>query len=142
MRKSICAIDGCETEHEARGLCFKHYMRQRRHGDPTVVKHPPKGTGVNRYQKPNGYWAVRMYGHPLAAPSSGLVYQHRLALYEAIGAADHPCHWCGKVVRWLAIPRLEADHLDSDRSNNEPANLVPACRSCNALRGLTTRWAA
>ena len=27
-----CSVDGCEREHEARGLCSPHYMRWRREG--------------------------------------------------------------------------------------------------------------
>jgi hypothetical protein len=36
----ICTIEGCQSRANARGLCAKHYMRARRHGDPTMVKLP------------------------------------------------------------------------------------------------------
>lgn len=29
-----CTIDGCSNETKAKGLCEKHYMRVRAHGDP------------------------------------------------------------------------------------------------------------
>jgi hypothetical protein len=48
-RKSIiCAIVGCKTGANAKGLCAKHYMRARRHGDPNVVK--PRGAPKNAWK--------------------------------------------------------------------------------------------
>ena len=32
-----CSIDGCTGAVIARGWCFKHYLRWRKHGDPAVV---------------------------------------------------------------------------------------------------------
>jgi hypothetical protein len=33
----MCSIDGCYAKAVAKGLCAKHYMRQRRNGDPEKV---------------------------------------------------------------------------------------------------------
>jgi hypothetical protein len=33
-----CTIEGCEAHATVKGLCAKHYMRIRRHGDPNTVK--------------------------------------------------------------------------------------------------------
>ena len=33
----MCVIEGCECKPVAKGLCTKHYMRQRRTGDPSSV---------------------------------------------------------------------------------------------------------
>jgi hypothetical protein len=38
MKQHICVIEGCEARATAKGLCAKHYMRTRRHGDPSQVK--------------------------------------------------------------------------------------------------------
>lgn len=46
---SFCEVPSCETETHANGLCFKHYMRVRRHGSVTggrngdgrVIEHHP-----------------------------------------------------------------------------------------------------
>jgi hypothetical protein len=69
--------------------------------------------------------------------------QHRRVLLEAIGPGTHPCHWCGRSVSWdLSYPKdrdaLVADHLDGVKTNNDPANLVPAHGRCNLARA--TRW--
>ena len=40
QKTNSCAIEGCEAPASARGLCPRHYVRTRRHGDPTVVKPP------------------------------------------------------------------------------------------------------
>jgi hypothetical protein len=31
----ICSIEGCSNKHDAKGYCKTHYLRMRRHGDPT-----------------------------------------------------------------------------------------------------------
>src|SRR5215813_8456138 len=36
----MCKISGCRTPAIAQGLCAKHYMRQRRTGDPTAKRKP------------------------------------------------------------------------------------------------------
>jgi hypothetical protein len=42
-----------------------------------------------------------MPSHPLRA-GNGTVLLHRALLYELIGPGPHPCHWCGRVLRWKA----------------------------------------
>lgn len=87
----------------------------------------------------NGYRRVNAaVDHPLS-DSYGHVLEHRLILWEKVGSADQMCHWCGRTVSWL-LPqpnqsgRLVADHVNGDRLDNHPENLVPACRGCNANR--------
>jgi endogenous inhibitor of DNA gyrase (YacG/DUF329 family) len=79
--------------------------------------------------------------HPLAG-ERGYIAEHRAVLYEKIGSGEHPCHWCGKNVRWTRRLKgtghagmLVADHVNSDEHDNRPENLVPACQGCNG-----TRW--
>lgn len=33
MKNRTCSIDGCDTKHNAKGFCAKHYMKQRYHSD-------------------------------------------------------------------------------------------------------------
>lgn len=93
----------------------------------------PQGGGreatVTRYRR------VKAPGHPLA-DKDGMVRVHRRALYDKIGPGEHACHWCGRPVAWdgVGIGRLCVDHIDGDRWNNDPANLVPSCRRCNTKR--------
>lgn len=77
-------------------------------------------------------------GHPIAPPS-GIVPVARLVLWDKIGPGPHPCHWCGKAIRWTpgdpyAPDALVADHLDWDATNDAPENLVPSCGPCNGHR--------
>jgi len=78
-------------------------------------------------------------GHPLAPPS-GIVAVSRLVLYDKIGPGAHSCHWCGQSVSWqvgggaATAGNLLADHLNWDRQDNSPENLVPSCNPCNAHR--------
>lgn len=68
----------------------------------------------------------------LLAPPSGFLSEHRVVLFDSIGHGPHLCNWCGTVVHWGTT--LLTDHVDEDKLNNDPANLVPACRSCNQWR--------
>ena len=80
-------------------------------------------------------------GHPLA-PASGRVAVSRLVLYEKIGVGPHTCQWCGTMLTWtfgLKADALIVDHLDWDRLNDDPSNLVPSCISCNARRAAPGR---
>lgn len=74
-------------------------------------------------------------GHPLAADRSRSVSVHQLILWDKIGSGTHPCHYCTAPVTWNAPPhspgRLESEHLDRNRLNNSPENLVPCCHRCN-----------
>lgn len=78
--------------------------------------------------------------HPIAM-ADGKIYTHRMVLYEKLGAGQHPCHWCGKHLVWVgAGSKLVSDHLDANKWNNEPDNLVPACTHCNRARMLNPRF--
>lgn len=116
------------------GLCSKHFQRQKANGDPLAIQRREKGTGSINVQ---GYKIITVPGHPLANARGTL--EHRVVLYDAIGPGEHSCHWCGTLVTWdittPADPRsLVVDHVDFDKLNNDPGNLVPACRGCNIAR--------
>lgn len=140
--KRTCSVDGCGRSVWSREMCNLHYSRQHRHGEvgPVESTTAPPGSGCLR---PDGYRTVYSHGHPLA-DSRGQILEHRLVLYSVIGPDPHPCHWCSLMVRWDRIhPRhgdaLVGDHLNHDRSDNAPANLVPSCGPCNAKRQDRTR---
>lgn len=84
----------------------------------------------------NGYLQEYAPGHPMANRSGGLLV-HRRVLFDRIGPGAHPCHHCGRSVTWGVrgkVGRLEVDHLDANRQNNDPTNLVPSCNRCNEGR--------
>jgi 5-methylcytosine-specific restriction endonuclease McrA len=62
----------------------------------------------------------------------------RLALYLR---DDFTCAYCGKDLRNARPQEMGLDHLRCHAlgGNNEPSNLVTACRSCNSARG-TRAW--
>jgi len=70
------------------------------------------------------------------ADSHGNVYQHRRVRYDewvADGCRLLACFWCGANIEgWREVV---IDHLDSDKSNNDPHNLVVTCNDCNLARG-------
>lgn len=112
-----------------------HYGRLRKRGSigPAERRNVMPGTGsIDAY----GYVIRHDPAHPLAR-AQGKVPEHRAVLYDTIGPQPQPCHWCGQVLMWTAESqgdRICVDHLDWNRQNNDPANLVPACLQCNAQR--------
>jgi hypothetical protein len=79
----------------------------------------------------NGYLYVKAIGHPLVGVGAR-AYAHRVAFYNTHGAGPFRCHWCGAGVSWAD---MHVDHLDDDKQNNDPRNLVAACPVCNMQRG-------
>lgn len=124
------------------------------------VSFEPKRLGASKYCSPACYYArgpdgprkasvktprqQTAKGHPLA-PASGRVAVSRLVLYDKIGSGPHKCHWCGSSLEWRigtsshAPDALFVDHLDWDRLNDDPANLVASCGDCNARRAAPGR---
>lgn len=135
-----CDAAGCARRARSkRGRwCDRHYSRMRRNGTLQLKTKARQAAGVTI----EGYAWLLDVSHPLSRV--GRVLAHRKTLYDHIGSGEHPCHWCGKPVRWGGRKRgaLVVDHLDGDKLNNEIENLVPACNPCNSARGLFMRWAA
>lgn len=139
---ATCSVGGCCAVSRTAGgdLCETHYYRRRRTG--TTDDRPAAGTRVAVH----GYAYRHDPSHELA-PASGIVYEHRRVLFDAIGYGPHPCRWCGRPVDWRAGKRtargaLVVDHVDGDKSNNDLSNLVPSCHGCNCTRGFASRWRA
>jgi hypothetical protein len=135
--QKVCTVDRCERSQWSKGLCKLHYSRRQRSGDvgPADTLVAARGSACAR---PDGYLVVTRPGHPLAA-ANGQVLEHRVVLYSVIGPGAHACCMCGVTVRWEAsypveVDGLVVDHLDFDRSNNDPTNLRPACGPCNLRR--------
>lgn len=75
--------------------------------------------------------------HPLY--KGEVIAEHRIVLYDSIGPGPHACHWgCGKVLEWGGREGIQADHLNRDKLDNRPENLVPSCLVCNWQRNNRT----
>ena len=109
-----CSIDGCEKRASSRGWCHTHYTRWVRHGDPAAV-HATNG-------QPLDARTPRIASHGYL--QIGQRYVHRM-ICDPTGK---PCHYCGD-------PATQVDHVDADKLNNDPSNLVPCCPACNTLKG-------
>lgn len=136
--RSTCSAPECSKPLRSTGAewCAMHYHRMYRHGSiDKVAKLQPSVSLGRRYKtKCNP-------AHPLAG-KRGVVYVHRMVLFDEIGFGPHACHWCAAEVDWLpkGDPReLQPDHLNNDGGDNRIENLVPSCRACNGLRGAQRR---
>lgn len=64
------------------------------------------------------------------------IISDRAKRYRAAKAAPQAerCGYCG--APRSARRRLDRDHIDGFESNNNPANLIDACRACNTRKGI------
>lgn len=134
-RPPICSTPACEkpTDVGSGRLCSMHRRRLRTTGILGLVPH---ADGRRRYEpliSASGYRWTWDPHHPLVqGKRDNFAAEHRKVLYDKIGPGSHPCWQCGVLVEWGST--LTADHVDFDRLNNVPGNLMPACRPCNSTR--------
>lgn len=125
-----CTVENCEKKHHAKGYCKIHYSRLKRTGDPLKIKSKNQGRHITK----DGYIMLTGYKlHPIAS-AKGNIMEHRLVLYNKLQGRNTQCHWCNKMLKWHNGEKICADHLDWNRQNNDPENLVPSCISCNSGR--------
>jgi hypothetical protein len=95
---------------------------------------------------PKPYFSVYLPKSPMAN-KNGEVPAHRLICWLSHGApyysectyCDYPILWKMRVnVNHAQQKVVNVDHLNSDKLDNRPTNLVPACCWCNANR----EWAS
>jgi hypothetical protein len=154
---TICSVEGCDRPGAKRtrngrvsqySMCGGHRTRFYKHGD-VQAENPIREQAAwgEGWINPQGYRRHSLTGHP-TANRHGHVFDHRVVLYDAIGAGVHACHWCRVPVAWEVDQRdggLEVDHLDGDKLNNDLSNLVPSCTGCNTSRrhaGNPIEWTA
>lgn len=93
---------------------------------------PPRSR-QDRVLRSSGYVMVFAPNHPLARRRTARYeYEHRIVFYNTHGEGPFRCYWCGRQIDWMT---MHVDHLDKNRSNNEPGNLVSSCPVCNQGRG-------
>ena len=122
-----CAVTGCEKRRRSLSAdyCEAHYVRLRRTG---TLEKPRR----DRATTEAGYVLLKRPDHPLST-TAGWVSEHRMVLFDQIGAGPHFCHWCATgPLEW---PDIVVDHLNEQKDDNRPDNLVPACNACNRARG-------
>ena len=132
-----CEVAACDSPIHTRksGYCRIHYMRMWRNG----TLEPKKRFG-GVYSHSNGYLQITDPTHPLA-DSKGSVLLHRAVLWDRFAGKTPSCAFCGVVLSWRRgqkHPVATAEHLDGNRKNNDPWNIVAACLSCNSARSWAT----
>lgn len=123
-----CSVEGCEKPANRVGhrLCEKHYGRLRRNGNYGLMVRPELAhtAGYVLVYAPN-HWLTQRH-------SSCREYKHRVVYFDNHGVGPFTCHWCGIDVTW---DDMHVDHLDDNKKNNDAANLLASCPSCNVKRG-------
>jgi hypothetical protein len=111
--------------------------RRRRHSEKRRGIRPDN-TPARGFSYNQGYRNLSgQLDHPLY--KGEVVAEHRIVLYNSIGPGPHECHWgCGKVLEWGGREGIQADHLNRDKLDNRPENLVPSCLVCNWQRNNRT----
>jgi hypothetical protein len=126
----LCSVPGCEIASRSRSaeLCEMHYARLRRTGS---VEGVGRHDETSRRVLTNGYISVLRIGHPLTG-ANGWMTEHRQVAYDDRNGVLTSCEWCRVPLSdWAEV---QIDHIDGDRANNAPSNLLVSCASCNTGR--------
>lgn len=98
---------------------------------------------------PDWYWAdfpeyllTRHLHKDGTKAGSTYALEHRLVAWEKYGSGPQRCVWCDCALHWAfrdpdpdcRPTTVQVDHLDGDRFNNDPDNLVVSCSRCNTAR--------
>lgn len=151
----VCDVEGCGRKHAARGWCWPHYGRWRRHGDP-LAGGAPKARGYSipeeaiaaRSEPGEGgclLWTGTLTpkGYGLVTASGKQVQVHRYVYEREHGPlregemVDHRCH----VHNCIALEHLRSatrSENASNRSGPTRANRTSGARNVYAMGG---RWA-
>lgn len=127
-----CSVPGCEraANYKQDMICQMHYFRRMRNGtfDLKETKYQKQGY----HEHSNGYRLLKIPGHPIAR-KDGVIFEHRAVMFDIHGWDLPPCEKCGAESDWFTR-KTHIDHIDKDRTNNNPSNLRVLCNPCNVSR--------
>jgi hypothetical protein len=141
--KKVCSVDGCGKPFLARGLCSKHYQRQRLMHGATFVHDAGERLAMKSTIRANGCieWtgSVDKDGYGRTAVKARKVYVHRLAWELANGPIPDGllvCHRCDNPTcinvahLFLGTPR------DNTRDAMQKGRFTPGKYEINRIFGL------
>lgn len=159
MTETTCSVDGCVSPMRGRGLCNKHLIRLRRHGDveayfPSATRwcaiegcgaeHHARGWCIkhwNRWQSTGDPEGTRARVNPvMPGPTNprwkgdavGYAGVH-LRMWRGDPAANYSCAHCPDAAQSWAYDHNDPDEKESDRGpySVKREHYLPLCYSCH-----------
>lgn len=145
-RLPMCSAHGCDTRSVSKGLCFKHYFRDRANGSMSLRC---GWCGELKASDGRGYCAGCAMAARRATASkrnadrrSKVSSGDRIDPIRVFERDGWRCHLCGRAtpkrLRGTARPRApELDHIVTlaDGGTHTWGNVACACRECNSNKG-------
>lgn len=100
MHGATCSVDGCTAPARSKGLCNAHYKHHLAHGSPTS----------GAFRAANGSGTVISTGYRVIHADGRRVLEHVAVAESALGK--------------MLPAGARVHHIDGDRLNNDPSNLV------------------
>ena len=128
----FCSFPGCDKKHDSRGLCVGH-SQQRAKGNPLTPLRPKNKVGRDPERRKLSAQIGSRRRYERKANAVGFCTQ--IQLEARLAYYGYHCAYCPG-------PFEHIDHVIplSKGGTGWPANLVPACKSCNLSKAMKNVW--
>jgi hypothetical protein len=120
MAQRTCSIEACDLEHRARGWCYKHWKRWKKHGDPLAEPVPSATQARLRREREEAETGVRK----CMTCSQVKPLEDFPPRKKALGGRSSKCRPCRKAVMSTAYQRRKQRDPEGQRRKQRETHLL------------------